>query len=501
MPTIDLDDPDEFSFDEPPPRPTTPPVRRGFVLILLVLSSATLLVYGVPYVTERAGYAWEAGRARAASEALAKLDKAGIVDRAGELFRLATAAVSPAVVNVQSQRVRRVGDDRVSPAPGGPFGGGYQAVELGSGVIIDKQKGYIVTNYHVVKEADRVVVRLAQGDDVAARIVGVDPKVDIAVIQVRGDLKAEAEWGDSDKLDVGDWVLAIGSPLGFDHSVTAGIVSATERNGVRISEYESYIQTDAAINPGNSGGPLINLGGKIVGINTAIITQTGAYEGIGLAIPSRLARSVAESLIREGRVVRGYLGVRIQGLSAALARQLKLPDTHGTLIIEVQPGGPAEAAGLKVGDVLIKLDGQDIIDPQSLRVLTSSKRVGTSVPVEYVREGKHQTCDVVIQELPPAPEIIPSLGLKLKERPAASPDGQSVIEVEEVIVGSPAFQAGIRPRMLVLAVGKSRVSTLSQLEDAVRGLELSQGIPLVVQATDGRVAAIRIGGKNENAAP
>ena len=179
-------------------------------------------------------------------------------------------------------------------------------------MIIDKNKGYIVTNNHVVKDADRILVRLGQGDDVPARLVGADPKSDLAVLQVRAEIKVQAEWGDSEQLDIGDWVLAIGSPLGFDHSVTAGIVSATERNDVRISEYESFIQTDAAINPGNSGGPLVNLAGKVVGINTAIITQTGGYEGIGLAIPSALARRVVESLIKEGKVVRGYLGVNIR---------------------------------------------------------------------------------------------------------------------------------------------------------------------------------------------
>ena len=168
----------------------------------------------------------------------------------------------------------------------------------------------MVTNYHVVKDADRIMVRLGPGDDVPARLVGADPKTDLAVLQVRPSVKVQAEWGDSDQLDIGDWVLAIGSPLGFDHSVTAGIVSATERNDVKIAEYESFIQTDAAINPGNSGGPLIDLAGKVVGINTAIITQTGGYEGIGLAIPSSLAKRVVEGLIKEGKVVRGYLGVQ-----------------------------------------------------------------------------------------------------------------------------------------------------------------------------------------------
>jgi serine protease Do len=217
---------------------------------------------------------------------------------------------------------------------------GFQGGELGSGVIIDKGKGYIVTNHHVVKNADRIIVRLGLGDDVPAHLVGADTKSDLAVLQVKAPLKVQAEWGDSDQLDIGEWVLAIGSPLGFDHSVTAGIVSATERN-VRISEYGLYIQTDAAINPGNSGGPLINLAGKVVGINTAIITLTGGYEGIGLAIPSSLARRVVVAIwescsggstrrwLDSSAFPTGALGVRSSPTCSRAARR-KPPACNGT---------------------------------------------------------------------------------------------------------------------------------------------------------------------------
>jgi len=493
-------DPQEFGFEEPPPRPATPPVRRGFLLVLSVLSVAALIVYGSAYVAERTGYAWEAGRARAASEALAKLDREQIIGRASELFRLATVAVSPAVVNVRALRLRRGGE----AFPGLPLGGnrfhpGFQSAELGSGVIIDKNKGYIVTNNHVVKDADRILVRLGKGDDVQARLVGADPKSDLAVLQVRAEIKVQAQWGDSEQLDIGDWVLAIGSPLGFDHSVTAGIVSATERNDVRISEYESFIQTDAAINPGNSGGPLVNLAGKVVGINTAIITQGGGYEGIGLAIPSALARRVVESLIKEGKVVRGYLGVNIRSLNTLMARQLHLSSDLGALVVEVQPGSPAATAGLKAGDVIVKLAEHEVADAGGLRNLAAGLDVGAQVPLTYYRGGKAQTVTVTIDELPPAPEVLTSLGFRVRSR---SGDGVgTALEIDQVVAGSVAFQAGLRPGMRILAVGEVTVNTLPEFEVAVRRLDPSRGLTFVVQSADGRIAQRQLGGPASKTAP
>jgi serine protease Do len=491
----------QFGFDEPPPRPTTPPVRRGFLLVLFVLCVMALIVYGVQYLANRVGYAWEAGRSQAASEALAKLDKEGIVGRASELFRMATTAVSPAVVNVQSLKFRRnregfpaaaVGGNRMMPS--------LRGAELGSGVIIDKERGYIVTNNHVVKDADEILVRLGPGDDVRARLIGADPKSDLAVLQVKATLQVQAEWGDSDHLENGDWVLAIGSPLGFDHSVTAGIVSATERNDVRITEYESYIQTDAAINPGNSGGPLIDLSGKVVGINTAIITQSGGYEGIGLAIPSALARRVVDSLIKEGKVVRGYLGVRIHGLTAELARRLGLPNNRGALIADVQPGSPADRAGLKAGDVIVKLGDREVPDPAALRNVTASMDVGSKVSVTFYRRGESQSLPVTIDELPPAPEVLASFGLRVRPAPGG-PESAASLEIDQVVPGSPAFRAGLRPGMRILAVGRQPVATPEQFEAATRKLDLSQGLPLQIQLPDGRVGIRVIGGPQESEQP
>jgi serine protease Do len=491
--------PQDYGFDEPPPRPATPPVRRGFLVVLCVLCLAALIVYGVPYVADRTGYAWEAGRARADSEALAKLDEAGLVNRASALFRMATTAVSPAVVNVQSFRARRGGEG----FPGLPLGGnrmtpGFQSSELGSGVVIDKAKGYVVTNNHVVRDAEQIMVRLGPGDDVRARLVGADPKSDLAVLQIKAELKVQAEWGDSDKLDIGEWVLAIGSPLGFDHSVTAGIVSATERTVGGIAEYESFIQTDAAINPGNSGGPLVNLAGKVVGINTAIITQSGGYEGIGLAIPASLARRVVESLIKNGKVARGYLGVMLHKgpIDTTLARKLNLPSNKGALIVEVHPGSPAAQVGLKPNDVIVKIADHDIADTAALRILTAGLDAGAQVPMTFYRNGKAETTTVTIAEMPQEPELLFSLGVGLRERSADKEGGRTHIEIDRVVTGSPAFKVGMRPGMRIIAVGEppERVSTLAEFEAAVRKLDPSRGIPLEVQLADGRVGSVRLGG-------
>jgi serine protease Do len=486
-------DPQSFGFDEPPPRPTTPPVRRGFLLVLFVLSLLASLVYGIPYVAERAGYAWEAGRARAATEALAKLDKAGIISRSSELFRMATAAVAPAVVRVETREFPH-GRGGQEPGPGIP--GRFEGTNLGSGVIIDKDRGFVVTNNHVIQDADEIVVRLSLGNRIKARLVGADPKTDLAVLQIQGQAPVAAQWGDSEKLDIGDWVLAIGSPFALDHTVTAGIVSATQRNDLRINDYESFIQTDAAINPGNSGGPLIDLSGKVIGINTAIYTtnQSQGNEGIGLAIPSSMARSIVESLIKDGRVVRGYLGVGIEELTAASAKNLGVPDTRGVVVTEVRSDSPAAQAGLQSGDVITRLAGKDVPGPFELRNLTASLAVGSKVPLRFYREGKTKTVDVTIAEYPSAPELASS-GFRLRDVPPEEgndPDGSLVID--QIVRDSPAFRAGLRPGLKIIAVGRTRVHNQSEFEAAVAALGPDQGLPLVVERPDGQAAQVIIGG-------
>ncbi|WP_165069831.1 trypsin-like peptidase domain-containing protein [Paludisphaera rhizosphaerae] len=492
----DYDSTDEgYGYDAPPPRPTTPPVRRGFVMILGLLSLAVLAVYGVPIIAERAGRAWETGRAEAASAALAKLDEQGAVSQASRLFRLATTAISPAVVNVRSFR-GSPGVGRHGLPLGAPGRGEGIRSELGSGVVIDAANGYIVTNNHVIQDADQIVVRLGPRDDLPARLVGADPKTDLAVLQVKTELKTAAQWGDSNKLDIGDWVLAIGSPLGFDHSVTAGIVSATERNDLRIAEYESFIQTDAAINPGNSGGPLVDLSGKIVGINTAIITQSGGYEGIGLAIPSALAKRIVDALIKDGKVTRGFLGVAMQPLDAETSKVLKFPKgTDGVAVAGVLPDGPAARAELKQGDVIVSLDGRPVHDSIGLRYIAADLGAGIAVPLVYYREGVERTATVTLTESPTNPEIAP-LGFRVKESNVTGPDGKSrpIVEVERVVASGPAYNAGLRPGMWIVAVEQNRVDSLLQFLSVIRGYDLERRLPLVVFTPDGRIAPIPIVG-------
>lgn len=474
---------DHFGHDEPPPRPTTPPVRRGFLLVLAGLGLAAGLVYGVPYVLERAGYAYEAGRARAAEDALRKLEKQGKIADASSLFRLAAARVSPAVVNIRSFRAGN---------GNGPAGAGKLVpVGIGSGVVIDAARGLIVTNHHVIKDGTQYIVRPSRGGEWPAQVVGADPASDLAVLQVKAPVQVEAEWGDSEKLAVGEWVLAIGSPFLLDQSVSAGIVSATERNNLGVvgeGGYENFIQTDAAVNPGNSGGPLIDLRGKIVGINTALSIEGGGVNGIGLAIPSALARKVAEDLIKNGRVARGYLGVLLRDLAPSDAAELKVPDGRGAFIDDVDPEGPADRAGLKPGDVVVKLDGQPIADFASLRNRTAGTPIGSVVPLEYIRGGKPATARVTIGALP----VLRSLGLRLRDEPGDE-GGPSVV-VDQVQVGSPAHRSGLRPGARVIALNDHAIKTRAEADAVSAAIDPGAGLALKLLLPNGKLANVNLGG-------
>jgi Do/DeqQ family serine protease len=284
-------------------------------------------------------------------------------------------------------------------SPGAPRGE-YRQPGLGSGVIIDK-RGYVLTNFHVVRGADAVTVRLSSKQEYRGRTVGADPKTDLAVVRFEPDHEPKvATLGNSDALRVGEWAIAIGNPFGLDQTVTVGVVSATGRADVGISSYENFIQTDASINPGNSGGPLVNLRGEVIGINTAIVASG---QGIGFAIPANMARRITSQLIDRGKVTRGWIGVSMQPISPDLAQALGLPSTRGAVVSRISPGSPAAAADLKPNDVIVKFDGTEIDDYHHVQRLAADADVGKTVKLEIVRDRARRTIDLKIAEAPDSP--------------------------------------------------------------------------------------------------
>jgi len=270
---------------------------------------------------------------------------------------------------------------------------------LGSGVIVTKD-GYILTNNHVVDGASEVKITLTDGREFTAKVIGRDPRSDIAVVKVAAGNLPVVPLADSDKVEVGDVVLAIGNPFGVGQTVTRGIVSATERAGMGIEDFEDFIQTDAAINPGNSGGALVDIQGRLIGINTAILSRSGGSQGLGFAVPADIARSVMQSLVAYGHVTRGYLGVMIQNVTPALAEEFKLKETKGALISEVTPDGAAAKAGLKDGDVVLEFNGKPVADSHHLQLAVADIKPGSAIPVEILRNGEKETLKVTVQEFP-----------------------------------------------------------------------------------------------------
>ncbi|WP_353683558.1 DegQ family serine endoprotease [Thermodesulfovibrio sp. 3907-1M] len=326
-------------------------------------------------------------------------------------------AVRPSVVNIYTtKKIKRPGIPFPFDDPffrrffGEEFGDmferprEYTQTALGSGVIVDPS-GYILTNYHVIKGADEIKVKLYDKRVFDGTVIGYDAKTDIAVIKIKADGLRAIKWGDSDKLKVGETVIAIGNPYGLNLTVTSGIVSATGRANVGISDYEDFIQTDAAINPGNSGGPLVNVRGELVGINTAIFSTTGGYQGIGFAIPSNMAKTVMDSLIKHKKVIRGWLGVTVQDLDTEMAKAAKLKEVKGAVVTDVQEGSPAEKAGLMRKDIIISFDGKEVEDSAHLRNMVVNTPPGKTVNMEIVRNGKHHSVTVTIGELPAAQQL------------------------------------------------------------------------------------------------
>jgi Do/DeqQ family serine protease len=340
----------------------------------------------------------------AGTVALGAFAAAPIVGPDGQVPTLAPLLkdVTPAVVNIATK-----GHEAVNPLYNDPTYRRFYPVPegaeerethaAGSGVIVDAKAGYVVTNNHVIEKADEIVVTLKDNRQLKAKLVGTDPDTDIAILQVEAKNLTALEIGDSDKLEVGDFVIAIGNPFGLGQTVTSGIVSALGRTGLGIESYENFIQTDASINPGNSGGALINLRGELVGINTAIVGPSGGNVGIGFAVPINMAHGVMQQLIAHGEVKRGRLGVQVDDLTPDIAEALHIEASGGAVISKVEPGSPARKAGLRPGDVIIAIDDAPVQNSSDLRNRVGLTPVGQTVRLTILRSGNQQTVDVKIE--------------------------------------------------------------------------------------------------------
>lgn len=353
----------------------------------------------------------------------------------------------------------------------------------GSGVVVDARQGYIVTNNHVIDRADEITVGLSDGRTLTAELVGKDPKVDLAVLKVPAEALTELEFADSGLVSVGDFVVAIGNPFGFNQTVTSGIVSALGRSGLRQANFEDYIQTDASINPGNSGGALVDLGGNLVGINTAIYAPSGGNIGIGFAIPANMVRSIMRELIEHGRVRRGYVGLTVEPLNVELAKAFEVSQRDGVVVVEVQPGGAADSAGLMPGDIITRVGKKEVMQVSDYHSQTAVMVVGDKVKLELLREGRKKRVTMRIvdssESVVDGGRIDPRFGGTQLQNFAEEGDdveeGVGVL-VTEVADSSPAWRYGLRSGDLVVGVNRRGTRNLAELSEAIR-----RGRPIQLQ--------------------
>ena len=437
-----------------------------------------------------------------------------------ESFADLAEKLSPSVVNISTTTViEQKSREMPSFPPGSPFedffkqfekpgGKKRKAQSLGSGFIIDKS-GYIITNNHVIDNAEKIMVILYDDTSFEATVVGKDPKTDVALLKInpKKTKLTAVKFGDSNKLRVGDWVMAIGNPFGFGGTVTAGIVSARGRN--LSGSYDDYIQTDASINRGNSGGPLFDMNGNVVGINTAIFSQSGGSVGIGFAVSSNLAKQVTDQLKQYGRTKRGWLGVLIQEISQEIADSLGMKSVKGALVSSATEGGPAQKAGVKTGDVILKFNGIDIDTMKELPKVVAGTPVGKSVPLVILRNGKTITLNVVLGELELAEKenlitksngnknskskTFEKLGFVAEELSKSNIDKfklkkiKTGILISSVKEGSVAQEAGLLPGMVIVRVGQIEVNSIDVIEDAIKNAikQKRKAILLLVKVESG----------------
>ena len=419
--------------------------------------------------------------------------------------------VSPSVVTITSEQVFKhpamdqfKGYQDMLPKQLWPFlpdtDREMRSTSLGSGVIISKD-GYIITNNHVIEKGENIKVQLSDNTELDAKVIGADPKTDVALIKVDAKNLRPIRMGDSDKIRVGEWVLAIGSPFSgnLSQTVTQGIISATGRSEVGLNDYENFIQTDAAINPGNSGGALVNLDGELIGVNSAIATRSGGYQGIGFAIPANLVNRIVEDLRSNGRVTRAWLGVYVQPIDATMAKTLGLDKASGALIQQVVEDSPAEDAGLKVLDVIVEFDGHEVTSSKQLPLLVSTQRPNEKKKLKVLRDGKFKTLSIKLGELPeegaagdPLVEERSDMGFTVetpsreKLRQYGLSQGTEGVLVTHVERGSEAFQKNIRVGQVIQKMGPNvsdlqKVKTKASFEKNLGSYKPDDSILLLVR--------------------
>lgn len=439
-------------------------------------------------------------------------DNIQLLDRSARAFSSVVKKAEPAVVHVRvEKKAGQAQMDQFNPF-NDPFfqrffGPSFKHPNIpqreqrvqsaGSGFLISDD-GYILTNNHVIDGADKITVRVEGEQELEAKVIGADPQSDVALIKISDGRKFPClKLGDSDGLEVGEWVIAIGSPFGLDRTVTVGVVSAKGRNRMGINEYENFIQTDAAINPGNSGGPLLNIHGEVVGINTAIFSRSGGYMGIGFAIPINMAKTVKTQLLANGRVVRSWMGVAIQDMTGELARSFKIKQKTGALVTEVSKDSPAEKAGVKQGDLIVSLDGKPVTDVADLRNRVAMTPPNTKLKLVVIRDEQQKELTVQVEEQPSdlagpsgspqLQELFQKAGLSLQDltpelaRQFGYEMGQGVL-VAEVVPGSAAAMARIPVGSLIEEVNRQRVQNLKDLEQVLTKSNGARDILLLIRS-------------------
>ncbi|MBT3664244.1 DegQ family serine endoprotease [bacterium] len=430
-----------------------------------------------------------------------------VVQQFSDAFADVAENAKPAVVTIITDKIMKVPNNDLyfffNPYMDPNSDKEYKTNALGSGVIVDARKGYILTNNHVVEDMDNIKVKLFDKREYKAKIMGTDPKSDLAILKIEADNLRELQLGNSDKLRVGEWVMAVGSPFSenLSHTVTTGIVSAMGRsNIIRGQSYEDFIQTDAAINPGNSGGALLNMKGELIGINTAI--ATGGYEkgnrGVGFAIPSNMSKRIMSDLIDKGYVTRSWLGVYIQPLDADAAKALEMESRDGALITQVVDDSPAELAGIEEGDVIVKFDNKKISDPSNLRNIVSLMPPGSKSDIVIFRNGNKKNLNVTLQELKDGKQVAVKtssntsvLGLELKEINSAliqkynlkEDDGKIIVVAVEP--GSEAADKGLVEGDVIKRVGTQQVRSLKEFKKKEKASRARGSLLLLVKKNDG----------------